>query len=161
MHISSIYSLSVQLHHCSSNSGSHFYCPNNFSSLPRVQLEFCPCLPVPAKISKNSSPQSLRSSQYGTSQAFYLPSLVAQSVKNLPAVQETWVRFLGWEDSPGEGNGNPLQCSLLKNPTDRGASWTTVHGVAKESDTTQRLNNKLFCLILRNLYEVDSFSDQN
>ena len=26
-------------------------------------------------------------------------SLVAQSVKNLPAVQETWVRFLSWEDS--------------------------------------------------------------
>ena len=27
-----------------------------------------------------------------------LDSLVAQSVKNLPAVQETWVQFLGWED---------------------------------------------------------------
>ena len=27
-----------------------------------------------------------------------IPSLVAQSVKNLPAVQETWVRSLGWED---------------------------------------------------------------
>ena len=25
-------------------------------------------------------------------------SLIAQSVKNLPAVQEAWVRFLGWED---------------------------------------------------------------
>ena len=25
-------------------------------------------------------------------------SLIAQSVKNLPAMQETWVRFLGWED---------------------------------------------------------------
>ena len=32
-------------------------------------------------------------------------SLVAQLVKNLPAMQETWVRFLGQEDSPGEGNG--------------------------------------------------------
>ena len=27
-----------------------------------------------------------------------LPSLIAQLVKNLPAVQETWVRFLSWED---------------------------------------------------------------
>ena len=27
-----------------------------------------------------------------------MPSLIAQSVKNLPAMQETWVRFLGWED---------------------------------------------------------------
>jgi len=33
--------------------------------------------------------------------------------------------------SPGVGNGNPLQYSCLKNPTDRGAWWTTVHGVAE------------------------------
>ena len=33
--------------------------------------------------------------------------------------------------SPGEGNGNPLQHSCLKNPMDQGAWWTTVHGVAK------------------------------
>ena len=33
--------------------------------------------------------------------------------------------------APGEGNGNPLQYSCLKNPTDRGAWWTTVHGVTK------------------------------
>ena len=34
-------------------------------------------------------------------------SLVAQLVKNLPAMQETLVRLLGWEDSPGEGMGFP------------------------------------------------------
>ena len=33
--------------------------------------------------------------------------------------------------SPGRGNGNPLQYSCLKNPTDRGACRATVHGVAK------------------------------
>ena len=33
--------------------------------------------------------------------------------------------------SPGEGNGNPLQCSCLENPMDRGAWRATVHGVAK------------------------------
>ena len=33
--------------------------------------------------------------------------------------------------SPGEGNSNPLQCSCLENPMDRGASWAIVHGVAK------------------------------
>ena len=33
--------------------------------------------------------------------------------------------------SPGEGHGNPLQYSCLENPTDRGAWWATVHGVAK------------------------------
>ena len=36
----------------------------------------------------------------------------------------------------GEGNGNPLQCSCLENPRDRGASWAAVYGVA-ESDTTE------------------------
>ena len=33
--------------------------------------------------------------------------------------------------SPTEGNGNPLQCSCLANPMDRGAWWATVHEVAK------------------------------
>ena len=31
----------------------------------------------------------------------------------------------------GEGNSNPLQYSCLENPTDRGAWWATIHGVAK------------------------------
>ena len=30
----------------------------------------------------------------------------------------------------GEGNGNPLQCSCLENPRDRGAWWASVYGVA-------------------------------
>ena len=33
--------------------------------------------------------------------------------------------------SPGEGNGNPFQYSCLEEPMDRGASWATVHSVAK------------------------------
>ena len=41
----------------------------------------------------------------------------------------------GW--SSGGGNGNPLQYSCLKNPTDRGAWRATVEGV-EESDTTDR-----------------------
>ena len=51
---------------------------------------------------------------------------VAQMVKNLPAMQETWVQSLVWEDSPGGGNGYPLQYSGLENSMD-----CTVHGVAK------------------------------
>ena len=57
--------------------------------------------------------------------------MVAQRLKRLPAMRETLVRFLGWEDSPGERNGNPLQYSCLENPMDGGAWWATVHGVAK------------------------------
>ena len=63
-------------------------------------------------------------------------SLVAQLVKDLPAMQETRVQSLGWEDSPGEGNGNPLQYSCLENPMERGAWWVTVHGVAKSHTHT-------------------------
>ena len=43
-------------------------------------------------------------------------SLVAQMVKHMPAEQETQVQSLGWEDSPEEGNGNPLQYSCWKIP---------------------------------------------
>ena len=53
-------------------------------------------------------------------------------VKNLPAAQETQVRWSG--RSSGEENGNPLHCSCLGNPMDRGAWWVTVHG-ATESRT--------------------------
>ena len=40
---------------------------------------------------------------------------IAQIVRILPAMQETWVRSLGQEDPPGEGNGNPLQYFCLEN----------------------------------------------
>ena len=45
-------------------------------------------------------------------------SLVAQMMKRLPTMHETWVQSLGWEDPPGEENGNPLQYSCLENPMD-------------------------------------------
>ena len=41
---------------------------------------------------------------------------MTQMLKNLPAMQETWVRSLCWEDSPGGGHGNLLQYSCLENP---------------------------------------------
>ena len=65
---------------------------------------------------------------------------MAQTVKNLPVMLETWVRSLGWEDLLEEGMATPLQYSCLENSMDRGACWATVHGVT-ESDTTERLSS--------------------
>ena len=56
-------------------------------------------------------------------------------------MQKTWVCSLCQRDSPGRGNGNPLQWSCQENPMDRGARQAIVHGVAKEWDTTEQLNN--------------------
>ena len=53
-------------------------------------------------------------------------SLVAQLVKNPPAMQETWVRSLGWEDPLEKGKGYPLQYSGLEDST-----GSVVHGVVK------------------------------
>ena len=58
--------------------------------------------------------------------------------------QETWVPFLAWEDSPGEGNGNPLEYSCLKNSMDRGGWWATIHRVTKGSDRTEHRAPVLF-----------------
>ena len=41
--------------------------------------------------------------------------------------------------SPGGGHDNPLQCSCLENPMDRGAWWATVHGFAKNQTRLKRL----------------------
>ena len=57
-------------------------------------------------------------------------------VKNLPAKAGNLGSIPGSGRSPGEGNGNPLQCSCLENPTDRGAWQAPVCGVDKESHTT-------------------------
>ena len=52
-------------------------------------------------------------------------------VKNPPANAGDTGSILGSGRSPGEENGNPLQCSYLGNLMDRGASWAIGHGVAK------------------------------
>ena len=48
-------------------------------------------------------------------------SLVAQMVKNLPAMQETWVRSLGWEDPLEEGMATHSSILAWRIPVDRGA----------------------------------------
>ena len=41
----------------------------------------------------------------------------------------------------GEGNGNPLQCSCLENPRDRGAWWAAISGVAQSQTRLKRLSS--------------------
>ena len=60
-------------------------------------------------------------------------SLVAQMVKNLPAMQESWVRSLGWENPLEKGKDTHSSILAWRIP------WTTVHGVT-ESDRTERLS---------------------
>ena len=59
-------------------------------------------------------------------------------VKDLPAVQETQVQFLGQGRFPGGGSGNPLQYSCLENSMDRGAWRATVHWVVKSRTRPSR-----------------------
>ena len=56
---------------------------------------------------------------------------MAQIVKNLTAMQQTWVQSLGWEDPLKEGMA--IHSSILdwRIPKYRGAWWAAVHGVAK------------------------------
>ena len=59
----------------------------------------------------------------------------------------------------GEGNGNPLQCSCLENPRDRGAWWIAVYGVAQSQTRLRRLSSRvsehqLLCIHI--LYCLDS-----
>ena len=55
------------------------------------------------------------------------------------------VGFLTWlRKFPGEGNGNPLQSSCLKNPMDSGAWWGPVHGVPKRQDWMTKHSHRAF-----------------
>ena len=57
--------------------------------------------------------------------------MVTQLVKNLPAVRETWVRSLGWDEPLEEGMATHSSSLAWRIPMDRGAWWATVHRVAK------------------------------
>ena len=70
-------------------------------------------------------------------------SMVAQWLKYLPTMQETWVQSLGWEDPLGGGNGNPLKYSCLENSMDRRAWKPIAYGVSKSKT---QLSEHLFYL---------------
>ena len=58
-------------------------------------------------------------------------SLVAQLVKDLPTMQESWAQSLGWEDPLEEGMVTHSSILAWRILIDREAWWATVHGVAK------------------------------
>ena len=58
-------------------------------------------------------------------------------VKDLPAMWETWVRFLSWEDPLEEGMATHSSILVWRIPMDRGTWRAAVHGVAK-SETQLR-----------------------
>ena len=68
-------------------------------------------------------------------------SLVAQSVKNLPAMQETVVPSLGWNITPGGGSGNPLQFLPGKSHRQRCLVGYSPWGCKSQTGLTDRLDH--------------------
>ena len=85
-------------------------------ALCQVQMSIIPC------------PKCLVRNEKGIN---CLDTLVAQMVKNLPALWKTWVPFLGWEDPLEEDMGTHSSILAWRIPMDRGGWWATVHGVTK------------------------------
>ena len=86
-----------------------------------------------------------------------LASLVAQAVKNLSAMQETWVQSLGWEDPPEEGMAIHSSILAWRIP------WTEASGPSswgrKESGTTDELSLSLSCQPCRSAYVCSVMSN--
>ena len=76
----------------------------------------------------------------------YLPflwaSLVAQLVKNPPAMWETWFQSLGWEDPLEKGMASHSSILAWRIPMDRGAWWAYSPWGCKERDTTEQLSTQ-------------------
>ena len=70
-----------------------------------------------------------------------MASLVAQLVKNLPAMWETWVQSLGWEDLLEKGMATHSSILAWRIPMDRGAWWAAVYGVAQSRTRLKRLSS--------------------
>ena len=127
--------LSFAQHHFSNCSN-----PQDSSQIPSLSTE-------PCKDEQNHQAQSLKHKLICLPcfKPVYQVSLVAQTVKSLPAVQQNRGSVPGWGTSPGEGNGNPLQYSCLENAMDGGAWQGTVHGVAKSQTWLSNFTFTLPC----------------
>ena len=94
---------------------------------------------LPASVRHGSIPKSGRSPGEGIDYPLEnsWASLVTQMIKNSPAMQETWVWTLGWEDPLEESIATHSRIPAWRIPIDRGAWWATVHELA-ESQTWLR-----------------------
>ena len=80
-------------------------------------------------------------------------SLVAQRVKTLPALRETWVRSLGWEDLLEKGMATHTSIHAWRISMDRGAWRATVHEVT-ESDMTKHVWSRFCQSTYKNAWSV-------
>jgi len=70
-------------------------------------------------------------------------------------VRHDWATSLYFSLScTGEGNGNPLQCSFLENPRDRGAWWAAIYGVAQSRTWLKRLSSSSNLLSVKNVTNI-------
>ena len=79
------------------------------------------CPPVVQRPRGGGNFTSHRHPSYYQAPPLHGASLVSQMVKNPPTMQETWIRFLGWEDSLEEGMTNHSCIPAWRIPVDRGA----------------------------------------
>ena len=74
----------------------------------------------------------------------HLPGACQKCRISIPTSQTCWIQpahSTGSQVIPGEGNGNPLQCSCLENPRDGAAWWAAVYGVAQSRTLLKRLSS--------------------
>ena len=88
-------------------------------------------------------------------------SLVAQTVKNLPAMWETWVRSLGWEDPLEEGMVTHSSILAWRTPMDRRSLAGYSPWGHNESGMTEQLNKTQSVALPLSASHYDSFIDKN
>ena len=91
--------------------------------------------------------------------------LVAQTVKNPPAMRQTWVPSLGWEDPLEEGMATHSNILAWRIAIDRGLWRATVHGVAKSQKWPSMPSNHLMLchpLLLPSIFpSIKVFSNES
>ena len=101
-----------------------------------MSLKYAPCIPLFRRRQWHPTPVLLPGKSHGRR------SLVGCSPWGREESDTTErLHFCFSLSCIGEGNGNPLQCSCLENPRDRGAWWASVYGVAQSRTWLKRLSS--------------------